>query len=67
MQETTIPLINDADALLRYLRHTHGDVSVDRFIREVDKLVHRFRKLAEAGDREAVRELVERINNAPAL
>jgi hypothetical protein len=62
---TKVPFIND-DALYHYLRHTLGDVSASRFIREAKKLGRTIRELAEAGDREAVRELVERINKAPA-
>lgn len=61
-----IPLINDG-ALYRYLRHTLGDVSAPKFISEAKKLGRKIRALAEMGDREAVRELVERINSAPAL
>jgi hypothetical protein len=59
-QETTIPLVNDG-ALLRYLRHVHGDVGAPKIISEARKLERR------RGDRDAVRELAERINNAPAL
>jgi hypothetical protein len=65
-QETTIPLVNDS-ALLRYLRHVHGDVGAPKIISEAKKLERRVLMLARRGDRNAVRELVERINNAPAL
>jgi len=60
-----IPLINDG-ALYNYIRHTFGDVSVSKAKCEANKLGRTIRQLAEAGDREAVRELVTRINNAPA-
>jgi hypothetical protein len=56
-----------SDALFKYLRHIHGDVDASKFVREAKKLGRTIRTLAEAGDRDAVRELVERINNAPAL
>jgi hypothetical protein len=55
------------EALSRYFRHTLGDVDASRFVREAKKLERMMRKLAEAGDRDAVLELVARINNAPAL
>jgi hypothetical protein len=55
------------DALYRYFRHTLGDVDESKFVREAKKLGRTLRKLAEAGDRDAVLALVERINNAPAL
>ena len=54
------------EALSRYFRHTLGDVDASRFVREAKKLERMMRKLAEAGDRDAVLELVARINNAPA-
>jgi hypothetical protein len=54
-------------AVYRYIRHTLGDVDTSRIIREAKKLGRTIRTLAEAGDHDAVRELVERINNAPAL
>ena len=57
----------NGDALYRYIRHTFGDVSESKFIREVNKLGRTIRELAEAGDREAVRAWVERINNAPSV
>jgi hypothetical protein len=56
-----------SDALYRYLRHTLGDVDASKFVREAKKLGGTIRKLAEAGDHDAIRELVARINNAPAL
>jgi len=61
-----LPFVNDG-ALLRYLRHTHGDVGVGRFIREAKKLVRTIRELAEMRDIETIRELVERINSAPPV
>ena len=63
---TKVPFIEDG-ALYRYLRHTLGDVSAPRIIREAKNLGRTIRGLAEAGDHEAVRELVERINSAPTL
>jgi hypothetical protein len=53
------------DALYRYLRHTLGDVDASRIVREAKKLGRMIRELAEAGDRDAIRELVARINNVP--
>jgi hypothetical protein len=61
-----IPPVTDG-ALYRYIRHKLGDVSVPRFIREAKYLGRMIRELADAGDLEAVRGLVERINNAPPL
>jgi len=55
------------EALSRYFRHTLGDVDASRFVREAKKLERMLPKLAEAGHRDAVLELVARINNAPAL
>jgi hypothetical protein len=55
-----------SDALYWYIRHTLGDVGAPRIIREAKKLGCTIRELAEAGDHDAVRKLVERINNAPA-
>jgi hypothetical protein len=60
-----IPPVNDG-ALYRYIRHILGDVDASRIIREAKKLGRIIRELIEAGDYEAVRLLVERINNAPA-
>jgi hypothetical protein len=56
-----------SDALYRYIRHTLGDVDASRFAREAKKLGRTIRELAEMGDHDAIRELVARINNAPAL
>jgi hypothetical protein len=61
-----IPRVS-GDAIHKYLRHTLGDVDASRIIREAKKLGRTIRTLAEAGNRDAVRELVERINSAPAL
>jgi len=61
-----IPPVTDS-ALYRYIRHRLGDASIPRFIREAKYLGRMIRELAEAGDLEAVRELAERINNAPPL
>jgi hypothetical protein len=55
------------EELHRYLRHTLGDADASKIVREAKKLVRVLRKLAEAGERDAVLELVERIHNAPAL
>jgi hypothetical protein len=62
----SIPAVG-GDALHRYLRHTLGDVDASRIVREAKRLGRKIRQLAEAGDHDAVRELVARINNAPAL
>ena len=55
------------EALSRYFRHTLGDVDASRFVREARRLGRVIRELAEVGDHDAIRELVARINNAPAL
>jgi len=60
----SIPPVNDG-ALLRYLRHVHGDVDASKIISEARKLGLTIRVLVEMGDHEAVRELIACINNAP--
>jgi hypothetical protein len=55
-----------SDALYRYIRHALGDVDASKFIREARRLGRVIRELAEVGDHDAIRELVARINNAPA-
>ena len=61
-----IPRVNDG-ALYRHLRHTLGDVDASKIIKGAKELALTIKVLVEMGDREAVRRLVERINNAPAL
>jgi len=49
-----LPLVDDG-ALYRYIRHKIGDVDLPRAVREAKKIRRTVRKLAEAGDRDAIR------------